>query len=94
MRTMVPIVKIKFDQKDAYPLDLLDIFEESGHWNRADEYTFTGRFTLDPEHPNTPEVKEEITDRIHEVLDPEQANRILALLDDNDWDVSFYADAW
>jgi hypothetical protein len=91
---MVPISKLQFAAQDAYPLDLLDIFEESAHWNSSDDYTFTGRFALDPESPDAPAIKQGIADRIRETLDPEQADRVLALLEEHGWDVSFYCDAW
>lgn len=94
MKIVVPVIKLQFVREDAYPLDLFDIFEQSGCWNPQEDYTFTGRLSLDPEDPDTPAIKAQVAARIREVLAPEEAERILALLNQHNWDVSFYVDTF
>jgi len=91
----VPIIRLRYDAADAFPNDIVDVFQAEGAWNPTDEpITATGRVSLDPEDPATPQRQAAIAARLRALLEPDEAERLLALLDAHAWDVSFFVDAW
>ena len=86
MKHFTPINNVALKDSDqSFDLDTLDILEDGCH---NDEYTYTMRFSVDDL---------ERRDAIRRRLESEaehDAPALLAVLDENDWDVSFYVDCW
>lgn len=84
-RAVYPILDILKGDKQSFPLAFAGVFEAEGA-AREDEFTYTARF----------EVSDEPTrDRIRARLrseNAEEAQRLIALLDENDWSVSVLVD--
>lgn len=93
-KVAVPVIHLRYAPADAYPNDIVDVFETAGAWNPTEDFTFTGRVSLDPENPDTPRRKAAIASDLRTLLPTPQADRLLALLDTHDWDVSFFVDYW
>lgn len=85
-RAVIPIIALKY--REAFDLDALDVFTEHGV-NSEDEFTFTTRVSV-----SDPDRREPIRQALAERLPPDQAERLIKLLDDNEWDVSFLADCF
>lgn len=90
----VPVIRLRYHAADAYPNDIVDVFEKAGVWSQHEDYTFTGRVSLDPENHETPQRKAAITAELRALMPTTEANRLLALLDAHSWDVSFFVDCW
>jgi len=84
-RAMYPINSILAGDKQRFPLSFAEAFQAEGA-ERDDEFTYTARL----------EVSDEVTrDRIRAKLraeNPTEAERLIALLDENDWSVSVLVD--
>lgn len=94
-KVAVPIIKLRYNDADAYHKDIVGVFEDAGVWQQEEDYTFTGRVSISADTPD-----EEATQRtalvgkVREVLPPRQADRLIALLDEPGWNVSFFVDCW
>jgi hypothetical protein len=88
-KVCVPIIKLKYDdEKDAFDLELANIFEEGGLQTEG-EFTYTMRVTAE-----SPDKRKALERSIRKRLPEEQAERIIVILNQNNWDVSFFVDCW
>lgn len=96
-KVAVPVIKLKYEEADVFDLDV-DLFQRFGHWTPLEEYTYTGRVTVEESGGLTVEDnRAALREAIRTLLagrDPEQAERLVALLDQHAWDVSFFVDTW
>jgi len=93
-KVAVPIVKLEYPSEYAFPNEIHEIFEEEGAWNPNEDFTFTARVSIDPQDPGAGARKLRIKNRLEEILEPDEAAILLRLLDDHNWDVSFFIDCW
>lgn len=100
-KVMVPVIRLKYDQGDAFDNELHEVFEAEGVWSPNEEFTFTGRVSLARDSNRATKIarlKERITATLVEREGEEEgrksAERLITLLDLNEWDVSFYVDCW
>jgi hypothetical protein len=93
-KVAVPIIKLKYPSEFAFPNEIHEIFEAEGVWNSNEDFTFTGRVTLNPEDPDANAKKLRMMEQLEELLEPEEAKRLFQLLDDHNWDLSFLVDCW
>jgi hypothetical protein len=93
-KVAVPIIKLEYSRKFAFPNEIHEVFEAEGVWNSNEDFTFTGRVSINSEDPGANAKKLRIMERMEELLEPEEAKRLFQLLDDNNWDVSFFVDCW
>lgn len=77
----VPIIQLKYDVD--WPNDILNEVLES--YEVPDEFTYTMRLSV-PEEKRQ-EIREQLESR-------DDADGLLELLDEHDWDVSFFVDCW
>lgn len=87
-KVAVPVARLNYDSSDTFNSDIVETFEEIGIWNPVEDYTFTGRVTV----PN--ERRVQVAESIRAQCDSEEAERLITLLETNDWDVSFFVDSW
>lgn len=68
---------------------LVDVFEDNEVFSHDDEFTYTCRYTVEDEAK-----RRQIRARICESAEftDEEADALIALLDEHDWDVSFLMD--
>ena len=93
-KVAVPIILLKYEARDAFPNEIHEIFEREGVWNRNEDFTFTGRVSINPDRPDAAALKEKLAKRLAEVLGREEAGRLLEILEAHEWDVSFFVDCW
>ena len=101
-KIMVPIIKLEYKGEDTFTNELHEVFEEAGVWNGNEDFTFTGRVSISEDAEGRAEKIESLKKRITDVLieregekdGREAAARLIALLEANAWDVSFYVDCW
>lgn len=85
-RAICPIIDILKGEKQRFPLSFAEAFEAEGA-TRDDEFTYTARFEV----PTEGAARDRIRARLR-AEDPGEAERLIALLDDNDWSVSVLVD--
>lgn len=92
MKAIVPIIALKSDEKDHFPLGLEDLFEDEG-FKQDDHFTYTTRYTV-PEEDY--EARKRLRAKIRLAMkdDPEGAERFIELMDNYGWDVSFFVDCY
>ncbi len=93
-KVAVPIIKLKFPLECAFSNEIHEVFEAEGAWNSNEDFTFTGRVSVNPRDRGSDAKKRRIVKRLRKILEPEEAQRLLRLLDDHAWDVSFFIDCW
>ena len=93
-KVAVPIIKIKYPSEYAFSNEIHEIFQAEGVWNSNEAFTFTGRVSINREDPGANAKKLRILEQLEEILDPHEAKRLSQLLDDHNWDVSFFVDCW
>lgn len=87
-QVMVPICALRYEERDAFPLGAAAVFHEHDLMD-DDAYTFTMQIGVLHEHD-----REEIRQALRETLSAREADRLIKFLDGNDWDVSFFVDAY
>lgn len=85
-KVVVPIIALKCGE--AFDLDAFDVLQEHGVTGN-DEFTFTVRVSVADEERRRA-VREALTER----LPVDQAKRLIKLLEENEWDVSFLVDCF
>ena len=85
-RAVIPIIALTYGE--AFDLDALDVFSEHGV-NGEDEFTFTTRVSV-----TDPASRGAVREALRSRLPADQAERLVALLDGNEWDVSFLVDCF
>jgi len=93
-KVAVPIMWLQWSSESAFPNEVQEVFQAEGVWNPVEDFTFTGRIAINPSNPDANAKKLRIMERIEKLLPPEEAARLFQLLDDNNWDVSFFVDTW
>ena len=100
-KVTVPVSCLKWDAQDAFPNEVTEVFQGEGAWNPMEDFTFTGRVSVSKHglSPSEAMAIEGKRSRIREGLrtavpDPERYRTLLAFLEENDWDVSFFVDTW
>ena len=93
-KVAVPIIKLKYPSGYAFPNEIHEAFEAEGIWNPHEDYTFTGRVSINPEDSDSNRKKLRVLERLEELLEPHEARRLFQLLDDHNWDLSFFVDCW
>lgn len=71
--------------------DIFEVFETSRCYQPDEEFTFTFRVSLDLESEKGQVERENLCAELRTRF-PEEAEALIALLDENEWDVSFFAD--
>lgn len=96
-RVMVPVSALKYDEKDAFPLDACEILDHAVGDQKVEEtYTYTWRIG-GPERGTDAfvEWRKSVCHRLRsEVKDKEAVERLIKKLDDGDWEVSFFVDTF
>lgn len=80
-KAVVPIIALSYGE--AFDLDAYDVFAEKGV-NGDDDFTFTIRVSV-----TDMDRRSSVRQALRERLPGDQAERLIKLLDDNEWDVSF-----
>ncbi len=93
-KVAVPIVWLKWDAKLTFPNEVQEVFQGKSAWNQVEDFTFTGRVTIDPKDPEANAKKLRILEKLGSILGPKEAKRMFQLQGDHDWDVSFFVDTW
>jgi len=96
-KVMVPIIKLKYDEQDAFPLAACEILDfECGDQQAEEPYTYTWRIGgPDRGSPEFEPWRENVCARLRaEVEDKVAAERLIAFLDANEWDASFFVDGY
>jgi hypothetical protein len=86
-RVCVPIIKLHYNEEDTFDLDLAEIIDEDVYAN--EEFTYTMRISVEDTSR-----RKSLEDKIRRQLPADKADRILKILEENDWDVSFFVDTW
>lgn len=87
-KVCVPIIKLHYNEKDAFDLELAEIIDEEGVCTE-EEFTHTVRVVV-----RKTAKRKSLEDKIRRRLPPDKANRIVKILKENGWDVSFFVDTW
>jgi len=85
-KAMIPIIALAYEE--AFDLDAYDVFVKKGA-SGDDDYTLTIRVNVADPRDRTV-LREALRGR----LLGDQAERLIKLLDDNEWDVSFLVDCF
>lgn len=97
-QAMVPISQLRYAKEDVFPLDACEILDLILGDHRPEEpFTYTFRVGS-PYDPGTPEFTAWREDAAHhlrmQVADKEAVERLITLLDQHNWDVSFFVDSF
>lgn len=87
-RVCVPIIKVQYDKEDSFDLGLAEIIDEEDVY-ADEEFTYTMRISVEDASR-----RKSLEDKIRRQLPADKADRILKILEENDWDVSFFVDTW
>ena len=82
-RIMAPIIDLKYDR--CFPLEAAELLRE---WTADDEYTYTMRVSVEDEAE-----RERIRNLLRQELS-QQAEELIRLLEETDWDCSFFVDCF
>lgn len=93
-KVAVPIMWLQWASESAFSNEVQEVFQAEGVWNPVEDFTFTGRIAINPSNPDANAKKLRIMEKMEKLLPPEEAARLFQLLDDNNWDVSFFVDTW
>jgi len=93
-KVAVPIIKITYPAEHAYSSELYELFEQEGVWNPNEDFTFTGRVTVPRDAESAPALRRRLSEKIRELLGEDAGGRLMRLLEECDWDVSFFVDCW
>ena len=89
-KAVVPIMSLKYPGSSEFSLAVAEVFEDGpDDVSGEDQFTYTIRYDV-------PLVaRDRMQQRLREELeDKEEAERFIQLMDDNDWNVSFFVDAY
>ena len=87
-KVCVPIIKLHYNEEDTFDLGLAEIIDEEGVY-AEDEFTYTMRISVEDIAR-----RKSLEDKIRRQLPSDKADRIVKILEENDWDVSFFVDTW
>ena len=86
-RAMYPILSVAADTNEHFPVEFADIFAAEGG-TRDDEFTYTTRLEV-----SDAKARDRIKARLR-AEGPVYAERLIVLLDENDWSVSVLVDTY
>lgn len=92
-KVIVPIAYLEYADDLTFDNEVMDAFFDAGIWVDDDD-TAIGRVRLDLTTDAGKGVRLATIQRIRNILGADQAERLIALLDNNDWDVRFFVDCW
>lgn len=84
----VPIIKLHYNEEDTFDLELAKIIDEEGVY-AEEELTYTVRISV-----NETSKRKSPENKIRRGLPPDKVDRIVKILEENDWDASFFVDTW
>lgn len=87
-KVCVPIIKLRYNEEDTFDLDLAEIIDEEGVY-AEEEFTYTMRISVADSAG-----RKSLEDKIRWQLPSDKADRIVKILEEHDWDVSFFVDTW
>lgn len=87
-RVCVPIIKLHYNEEDTFGLDLAEIIDEEGVY-ADEEFTYTMRISVEDTAK-----RKSLEDKIRQQLPSDKADRAIEILEENNWDVSFFVDTW
>jgi len=87
-RVCVPIIKLHYNEEDTFDLDLAEMIDEEGVY-ADEEFTYTMRISVEDTAK-----RKSLEDKIRRQLPSDKADRIVKILEKNNWDVSFFVDTW
>jgi len=99
-KVMVPIIKLKYDRQDAFPLAACEVLDLIMGDQRPEEpFTYTFRVGCPYDFSSEREAfdawrEQAVHDLRMQVEDKAAVERLIALLDDHEWDVSFLVDGY
>lgn len=99
-KVAVPILKLSYNPRDAFPNEIHEIFVEENVWNGNEEFTFTGRVSLcrGDVQAKRDRIKEKIRMLFENHYGPANwkspYDTLIGMLDQHNWDVSFYVDCY
>ena len=91
---IVPIIDISEKMgefKRVFDQEVYNLLNASSGYQPEEDYTFTFRMSLDLSSEEGQKEREYIVTRLRS-LNLTNAEQLIALLEENDWDVSFFAD--
>ncbi len=88
---IIDIVEKMGEFKRIFDSEVFALLEASKGYQPEDDFTFTFRLSLDLSSEEGQEEREYITTRLRSLQLP-GAEQLLALFEENHWDVSFFAD--
>lgn len=97
-KVAVPILKLTYNQRDAYPKAITEIFQDEKAWD--DHLTFSGGVALPKYEPASAKKRDRIKVKLEALFRKHYGENkfikplktILELLEEHDWCVSFYVD--
>jgi hypothetical protein len=92
-KVIVPIVKLDYSAEAMFDNEVMEVFWGFGIW-KDDEVTYTGRVALDLSTDAGRGIRLAAIQSIRLHLGADQAERLIALLDEYEWDLSFFVDCW
>ena len=96
----IPVLFLRAtESKFVFNNDIQDVFEAADAWQDKEEFTYTGRLTVYGDDEQADAKKARITSGLRAMeadgrLDAGQTDVLLALFQENDWDISFYVDTF
>ena len=82
-KIMAPIIDLKYDR--YFPLEAVELLRE---WTSDDDYTYTVRVSVEDEAE-----RERIRNLLRQELS-QQGEELIRLLEETDWDCSFFVDCF
>ena len=93
-KVAVPIMWLEWGSNSAFSNEVQEVFQAEGVWNPFEDFTCTGRVSINPDNPDASAKKLRIREKMEKILGSEEAARLFQLLEENHWDVSFFVDTW
>jgi hypothetical protein len=87
-KVCVPIIKLHYNEVDTFDLGLAEIIDEENVY-AEEEFTYTMRISVEDTAK-----RKSLEDKIRRQLPPDKADRAIEILEENNWDVSFFVDTW
>jgi len=87
-KAIIPIIGLNLNHASGFPLDAVEVFSDHDAQG-DDDLTYTMRVTVEEEDRRLV-----IAAALRERLPEDDAQALIKLLDENDWDVSFLVDTF
>lgn len=93
-RVAVSIIALRYPAEATFPNEIIEVFEQMGAWNAQEDFTYTGRVNLDLGEAEFPARRDALIAAIRARLPGDEADRLIVLLEEHSWDVSFFVDCF